>query len=162
MGSPGSGNLWIELIDGTAESFVGFAQFFFDKTPTMLQSSTLMGYPIHYIFLNMSVRRRQWCVDIGHALPGFLPIPCTQNHSKWKCREWRNISIPIFVIDACVVGEQYTGCCRFRKEKTANVSTLRSYESGCEVSIKIWAGGFLVDQTASWAKVGANSGVVLL
>lgn len=46
----------MEKIDGTADSFFGFAQLFSDKTERTLKSTALVANPVNDILLNVSVK----------------------------------------------------------------------------------------------------------
>ena len=55
------------------KSFVPFIQVFTDKTATSLSSSAFVAYPIHLVVLNTSAERREWLINNGLTILGFLP-----------------------------------------------------------------------------------------
>lgn len=58
MGSHGGGDVWIENIDRTLKSFVSFAQSFFDKKTTTLESTKSVTYSVLAILANVSAKRK--------------------------------------------------------------------------------------------------------
>lgn len=66
--------MWVENIDGNAESLVGFGQFFSNKAATMLQSMILVACSVRAVLLTVSSKRRQRLQYNGQTLIGYLPI----------------------------------------------------------------------------------------
>lgn len=68
IGTLDSGNVRTENSDGCLQSLVGFIQVFSDKIAATLNSKHLVAYAQHPSFLNVSSRRKQQFIDIGHTL----------------------------------------------------------------------------------------------
>lgn len=81
MGSANSKIQWNQSRDSMPKSFIGMLQIYTDKTATTLKSQSLVGYPIHVTFLNVSVQLRRFLIDHGYTLVGFLPVGLQGAHS---------------------------------------------------------------------------------
>ena len=65
--------------DGTLpRSFVPFIQLFTDKTASSLSTSAYTAYPIHAVVMNTSPERREWLINNGLTILGFLPAHASQ------------------------------------------------------------------------------------
>ena len=65
---------WNQSRSTTPNSFIGMLQIYTDKTATTLKSQSLVGYPIHVTFLNVTIQFRRFLIDHGYTLVGFLPV----------------------------------------------------------------------------------------
>lgn len=74
--------VWNDNIPSTPRSFVGFLQFFSDKTATTLTSSAFVAYPLHAVFLNTSPEHREWLINNGYTIIGFLPVSTSDSNTE--------------------------------------------------------------------------------
>ena len=65
---------WNQSRSTTPNSFIWMLQIYTDKTATTLKSQSLVGYPIHVTFLNVTIQFRRFLIDHGYTLVGFLPV----------------------------------------------------------------------------------------
>lgn len=82
MGFRDSSDVWIENIDVTAESLVGFVLLFSNKAVTILKNTALVAYYVHAILSNVSVQGRQWLIHKEIMLVEFLLVSGTQEPLK--------------------------------------------------------------------------------
>lgn len=82
MESCDSGKVCIEISDGNAQSFVGVLLLLSDKWVRMLESTTLVAYTAHIIFLNLSAGIGQKLIENVLTLTECIPVCCTQAHLK--------------------------------------------------------------------------------
>lgn len=66
--------VWDQREKENRESFMRFIQIFSSETVATLQGSTLTTYPSYDFILYISLRKRQWIIDNGHTIVGFLPL----------------------------------------------------------------------------------------
>ena len=66
-------SMWNDSDDSSPKSFVTFLQIFTDKTASSLSSSAYTSYPIHCTVLNVTPERREWLINNGLIIIGFLP-----------------------------------------------------------------------------------------
>ena len=66
--------IWNEDSPSTPRSFVGYLQLFSDKTATTLTSSAFVAYPLHAVLLNTTPEEREWLINNGYTIIGFLPV----------------------------------------------------------------------------------------
>lgn len=66
--------IWNENNPSRARSFVGFLQLFSDKTATTLTTSAFVAYPLHEVLLNTTAEKREWLINNGYTIIGFLPV----------------------------------------------------------------------------------------
>ena len=67
-------SIWNDNDPSLPRSTVGFLQVFSDKTASTLSSSSFVAYLIHIVLLNKSPRKRDWIIDNGYSILGFLPV----------------------------------------------------------------------------------------
>ena len=65
--------IWNDEDRNFSKYFVPFIQVFTDKTATSLSSSAFVAYPLHIVVLNTSAERREWLINNGLTILGFLP-----------------------------------------------------------------------------------------
>lgn len=70
--------MWIENSDGRVKSLVALIQLFSDKPAKTLKSTASVAYHLNAVLVNVAARGRQWLIDNGPTLVGFLPASCTQ------------------------------------------------------------------------------------
>ena len=70
--------VWKDTDRALPRSFVGFLQVFSDKTASTLSSSAFVAYPIHVVFLNTSPSKREWLINNGYSIIGFLPVSISE------------------------------------------------------------------------------------
>lgn len=81
-GSIGSSIVWVEKVDETKKTFVGFTQIFSDETSTTINIIAFLAYPVRVMFLNISDRRRKLLEINANTLIGFISVCCSENY--WK------------------------------------------------------------------------------
>ena len=64
---------WNDYAHDLPRSFVSFLQVFTDKTASSLSSTAFTAYPIHVVVLNTTPERREWLINNGLTIVGFLP-----------------------------------------------------------------------------------------
>ena len=64
---------WNDYAVSAPKSMVCFLQLFTDKTATSLSSVAYTAYPIHIVVLNTNPERREWLINNGLTILGFLP-----------------------------------------------------------------------------------------
>lgn len=64
------------------ESSLRSVQILCDRTVTTLKSTSLVAYSVHIILLSVSLWKRQWLIDNGHEMVGFLPMCCSEHEVK--------------------------------------------------------------------------------
>lgn len=65
-----------------AKSFAGLLQLFSDKTFATLKAGSFSAYALHICFLNVSRKARQFLIDNGYTLLGFLPTKSQNEKSN--------------------------------------------------------------------------------
>lgn len=65
-------SFWNDGSEEVCKLLVGFVQVFYDKTGTILKSTTLVAYPVQDFLQNRSVLYRRWLVETVQILVGFL------------------------------------------------------------------------------------------
>ena len=73
IASPDETVVWNDNSPSHPRSFVAFCQLFSDKTVSSLGVSAFTAYPIHLVLLNTTPERREWLINNGLTLIGFLP-----------------------------------------------------------------------------------------
>lgn len=117
----GIGDMRIENFDRNADLLVGLMQFFSLRTDRTLKSTSLVAYSVHAIVLYFYVRRKQWLIDNGYTLLGFLLVFYTLKElEEEEAVRRRSVNVRISVIDDSAVGEWCTGHWKFREEKTGD------------------------------------------
>ena len=66
--------VWNDNDASFPESFVGFLQLFSDKTASSLTSSAFVAYPLHAVLLNCAPQQKEWLINNGYTIIGFLPV----------------------------------------------------------------------------------------
>jgi len=63
--------IWYE--NGECKSFTGLCQVFTDKTASSLNAKAMTAHAVHLTLLNFDKRFREWLINHGHTIIGFLP-----------------------------------------------------------------------------------------
>lgn len=62
---------WTEGFLDDKYSFVGFVQWFSEKTARSVKGTVLISYAFHAELLNATIATRNWLIDNGPTLVGF-------------------------------------------------------------------------------------------